>query len=173
MVVERRGVQRERTLAQHRQVENRDQKWHSRQPALADDLATPADLLEGDLNFRTGLMLAAQHQEGVVGEAGLVHAQVLHPRGGRQPLDKANADIRLALQRSLDRAELPRHRRDLVRRGVDQPDAGQAVQVEINRLPLVPIRRSHIGPHLMNPLIRQRFAAPGGNAATPGTSGRH
>jgi hypothetical protein len=75
---------------------------------------------------------AAQHEEGVVGEAGVVDAEQADGAIDDQAIDEAHDDVRVALQRTPDGPELVIDRRGIARRGVHEADAGQAVQVVVD-----------------------------------------
>jgi len=75
----------------------------------------PADLREVDLDLRGSLVLAPEEEERLVGEARLVDAEVAEARGGREPIDEADHDVRLTGESRLERTELTPDRRHVAR----------------------------------------------------------
>ena len=132
-VDEGRRVQRQRTAAEHGQVQARDQQGHGGQAALAHDLgARGADVGQRDLDPRPGLVLGAQDQERVVGVARVIEAEQRHRAVELQPVDETDDEVGSSGQRAADRPELPVDGRHVARIGVEQADAGEAVQVVVD-----------------------------------------
>lgn len=133
-VQERGGVQRQHAVREHGEIEDRDQERHRGQSALADDFDLAADSVERELDARGRLVPAAQDEEGVVGEGGVVQAEVAETAAQRQPVDEAEDDVGLPSERAPELAELPTDGGDVPCVRVDQPDPSQPVEVEIDQL---------------------------------------
>jgi hypothetical protein len=116
---------------EHRQIDDGEQQRHRVQPALADDLAAAADSIERDLHARRRLAFALQHQECVVRERRVVEADQASLRRQLEPVDEADHDVRFAVQRPLQWAELRLYHGAVRGRCIDEADADEAVQVEI------------------------------------------
>ena len=81
-------MDRNHAFGQHGQIENIDQQRHARQTRLADDFAPLANLLKRNTHPGRGLVLGTEHQEGVDGKPGVVHAEAANRRRGRHLLDE-------------------------------------------------------------------------------------
>jgi len=74
--------------------------------------------------------LALQDEEAVLVESPLMQADVGQRLGGRA-VHETNRDVRLALQGPGDRSKLASHGRDIGRGGINQADADDTVQIEV------------------------------------------
>jgi hypothetical protein len=132
LVEEGRRVQGKRAAREDREVQGGDEQWDRRHSALADDLAATPDPVERDQHARPRLVAAAQDQEGILGEAGVVEAEQPQRPVKLEAIDETHEDVGLASQRPPDRTELAVDRGDVAWRRADHADAGEPVQVVVD-----------------------------------------
>ena len=72
---EGRGRERDNTLSERGQVDDRDEQGDADEAALAYDLALLTDVCKGDLDADPSLVSAAEYQESVVSESGVVESR--------------------------------------------------------------------------------------------------
>jgi hypothetical protein len=125
-------MERQRATREDRVIEDRDEQREGRQAPLADDLQSFADPVHRDEDPGRDLVPSAQHEERVTREGRLAGAKVGERFVELDPVDEPHRDVRSAVS-GRSGTELAADGSLVAWGSVHQPDAGQSVDVEIDR----------------------------------------